>query len=155
MPATKLEYNGSVKDGKITLPKRLRAEVVASFEGELIRVVFERKKKVRTPSQNSYYWAVIVPMILDEMINLGYDEFQSGNKDHLQIVHEYLKNKFLPAKEVPDVNGVAIKLPPSSKNISTVEFMEFIDSVCKWAAECLNLRIPEPNEQLDFFDHEQ
>ena len=68
MPATKLEYNGSVKDGKITLPKRLRAEVVASFEGKQIRVVFERKKKVRTPSQNSYYWAVIVPMILGTKI---------------------------------------------------------------------------------------
>lgn len=155
MAATKLEYNGSVKDGKITLPKRLRAEVVASFEGKQIRVVFERKKKVRTPSQNSYYWAVIVPMILDEMINLGNEGLQSGNEEDLKMIHDFLKDRFLKPIVVADANGVEMKMKPSTKTLSTVEFMEFIEDICRWAAESLHLNIPQPGEQTELFDHEQ
>jgi hypothetical protein len=62
-----------------------------------------------------------------------------------------LKERFLPAKEVVDADGVAIKLPPSTKNLSTVEFMEYLDKVCQFAAERLQLVIPEPQTQGEFW----
>ncbi len=150
MPERKLEYYGSVKDGKITLPKRLRKEVIAAFEGKQIHVVFERKKKVRTDSQNAYYWAVVIPLIMEEFINLGHD-FQMGNKEDLQVTHDYLKSRFIKGKLICDANGVELQMPPSTKSLSTVEFADYIDNVCRWAAEALNLVIPQPSEQLEFF----
>ena len=45
MKETRLEYTGQVKDGKITLPKRLRGEVCQAFEGRSIQVVFTRKRR--------------------------------------------------------------------------------------------------------------
>ena len=150
MPTPKLIYNGTVKDGKITLPKRLRKEVVASFEGKSIQVTFERKKKVRSDSQNAYYWAVVVPTILDALIDLGY-EFQSGNHEHLNQVHEFLKNRFLEPIQGADANAVELTLPPSTKRLGTVEFMDYIDNICRWAGESLHLVIPQPGEQISIF----
>ena len=150
MKENRLEYFGHVKDGKITLPKRLRGEVCQAFEGRNIQVVFTRKRKARSSLQNAYYWAVVVPMILEEFINLGHD-LQAGNAEHIEAVHGFLKARFLTGKTICDANQVEINLPPTTRDLSTVDFMDYLDNVCRWAAESLNLTIPEPNEQTSLF----
>ena len=93
-------------------------------------------------------------MILDEMINLGNEGLQSGNEEDLKMIHDFLKDRFLKPIVVADANGVEMKMKPSTKTLSTVEFMEFIDDICRWAAESLHLNIPQPGEQTELFDHE-
>jgi len=148
---SELTYHGKVSRSKeITLPKKIRKEVGEMFAGKQIEVVFRRKKKHRTPSQNAYYWAVVVPLILEEFVNLGND-LQVGNKEHIDLIHDMLKGMFLEAKEVVDADGVAIKLPPTTKDLSTVQFMEYLEKVCQFAAERLQLVIPEPETQGEFW----
>ncbi len=148
---TELTYYGKVSESEeTTLPKRIRKEVGKMFAGKQIEVVFRRKKKHRTPSQNAYYWAVVIPLILEEFVNLGND-LQVGNKEHIELVHDMLKGMFLEAKEVVDADGVAIKLPPTTKDLTTVQFMEYLEKVCQFAAERLQLVIPEPETQGEFW----
>ncbi len=149
---TELTYSGKVSESEeITLPKRMRREIGRTFRGKQIEVIVRRKKKRRTLSQNAYYFAVVVPLILEEFVNLGND-LQVGNKEHLEWIHNMLKERFLPPKEVRDADGVMIKLPPSTKDLSTSEFMEYLEKVCQFAAERLQLAIPQPNEQTRIFE---
>ena len=149
---TKLSYYGKVKNGRIELPrKRLSKEVVSAFDGHGIEVIFQRKRKRRSSQQNRYYWAVVVPMILNAFIDLGHD-LQSGNAEHQEMIHGFLKERFLDnGIEIADANGEVVRGPSSTTYCTTVEFMEYLDRVVQWAAEALYISIPEPNEQLEAF----
>ena len=148
----KLSYYGRVKNGKIELPKkRFKAEVVSAFEGRRIEVIVQRKRNYRSSPQNRYYFGVVVPIILNAFIDLGHD-LQSGKKAHVEMIHEFLKERFLDNGErIADANGEEIVLPPTTTKCSTVEFMEYLDRITMWAAESLHIAIPEPNEQLRAF----
>lgn len=155
MTDTTLTYQGNIKEGNITLPKRLRKEVVAAFDGREIEVIFKRKRKRRSTAQNSYYWGCVIPAIVHAMIDLGNDALQIGNTEHGELVHEFLKNKLLDnGEEIMGIEGLIFKLPPSTKKCTTVEFDEYMDKVRRWAAENLNISIPEPNEQVEMFEPE-
>lgn len=155
MTDTTLTYQGHIKDGEITLPKRLRKEVTATFEGKEIEVIFRRKRKRRSSQQNRFYWSVVIPEIVRGMIDLGNEALQQGNTEHGELVHEYLKHNLLDnGEEVQGVEGIIIKLPPSTTKCTTVDFMDFIERVRMWAADNLGLAIPEPNEQVEMFEPE-
>lgn len=148
----KLSYYGKVKGGKITLPrKRLQKEVASTFEGHGIEVIFQRKRNRRSSQQNRYYHGVVIPMVLNAFIDLGHD-LQSGNAGHHEMIHEILKERFLDnGIELSDANGEVIEGPCSTTRCTTVDFMEYLERIAQWAAEALNIVIPEPNEQLEAF----
>lgn len=150
---TILSYYGKVSAGKIELPKkRFQKEVVQAFDGHGIEVIVKRKRKHRSTPQNNYYWGVVVPMVLDAFIDLGND-LQSGNKQHIQLVHEFLKDRFLDnGPSLVDANAEQCKGPSSTTYCTTVDFMEYLDRITQWAAEALNISIPAPNEQAEIWD---
>lgn len=152
MTDIKLTYQGSVKDGTIKLPQRLRKEVAGAFDGKQIEVTFKRKRKRRSNQQNAYYWGVMIPAIVEAMIDLGNDALQTGNTEHIDAVHYFLKKKFLTnGTEVFGVDSDCIQLVGSTTLCTTTEFMEYIGKIQQWAAEFLNIYIPDPNEQLSVF----
>jgi hypothetical protein len=91
-------------------------------------VVIKRHEKQRSNPQNKYYWKIVVGMIADET-GLTPDE-----------THEALKMKFLPKHHdlLPTVK--------STTKLSTIEFQAYIAEIVMWAAEFLQLVIPDPNE---------
>lgn len=91
-------------------------------------VVIKKHEKQRSNPQNKYYWAVVCRMIADET-GLTPDE-----------AHEALKIKFLPKHHdlLPTVK--------STTKLSTIEFQAYIAEITMWAAEFLQLIIPDPNE---------
>lgn len=148
----KLIYQGNVKDGVISLPKRLRKEVVQAFEGKYIQVVFKRKRKRRSDPQNRFYWGVVIPEIIQGMIELGNNDLQLGNSSHAEMIHEFLKSELLDnGEEIILAGGELKKLPPSTTTTTTTEFMEYLDKVNKWAGEFLGITIPHPSEQTEMF----
>jgi hypothetical protein len=62
------------------------------------------------------------------------------------MTHEMLKLKFLKrySKSTQDQEILVIG---STRKLSTVEFMEYLELVGKWASEYLNIVIPEPNAE--------
>jgi hypothetical protein len=101
---------------------------------------FENKNK-RSHSQNSYYWAVVIPIILEQLRYAGYDEIKTPND-----VHEILKYKFL-RKQIPNDQGEFVEMLGSTAQLSKKEFGEYIDAICKWVGESFSINIPGPGSQ--------
>ena len=151
---TTLTYHGKVTDGKLSMHDSTRAklskEVGQAFDGADIVLTIKKRKRTRSNPQNAYYWSVVIPMLIDGFVDAGNHGLQSGNAEHQQWMHEEMKKLHLNnGLEVEDANGGAYTLPSSTKNCSTLEFMEYIQAIQKWAAECLSISIPDPNEQRE------
>lgn len=144
-------YSAIDQEGRISVPRRMEHEVGKKFRGQKVEIIFRKKKKHRSTEQNRYYWGVVVPCVLDAFIELGND-LQAGNKEHIELIHDFLKRRCLPARHVCDAHGVEIELTPSTADLSTTEMMEYIERVCLFAAESLNVAIPQPNEQTRIFE---
>lgn len=134
-----LPYYGSVtEDGALKLPgAKIRSEVRV-FAGKEIEVIFRLKKKHRSDPQNRYYWGVVV-----EMIRAGMKEM--GDTVTPDQVHEFLKWRFLRVSKIDESTGeVLYEYAGSTAKLKTVEFSEYIEKCCQFAAEMLGVSIPLP-----------
>ncbi len=109
----------------------------------LVTVKDMRKRSV---PQNSYYWGVVVPMVRKGLYDAGYDEVTT-NED----AHEVLKHIHLRKRIVSKQTGDVIDISDSSAKLSIPQFNEYIEAICKWASEFLNVVIPSPNEEIIAF----
>ena len=117
------EYNKSLPDGRY-------------------RVVIERANK-RSGQQNRYYWGLVIPMLTEAFKDLGHELSQ-------EETHEFLKAKFNSKQIHNEDTGEAIDLPLSTTRLSKFDFSEYIEKIQRFAAEFLNVVIPDPNTQLQF-----
>lgn len=141
---TELKYLASVtREGEIKTPSRFKPEVIELFKGKEIEIIVRKKRKYRSSEQNRYYWGIVIPYILRAFINLGND-LQEGKKDDIEVVHTFLKRRFLESRKICNANGELIELDPTTTGLTTFQFMEYVDNVVRWAAEDLNIVIPEP-----------
>lgn len=134
-------------DGTLSTGKRSEAhQAIKSFAGKRIRIKIERAFNKRSNSQNAYYWGVIVPILKEALIEIGYNEARSA-----EWVHDFVKVNFL-LDEKPDKDGVVRKVVRRTSGLSTSEFMDLISDLQQWAVENLGVIIPDPNEQIDMFN---
>lgn len=105
----------------------------------LIRI--ESTKK-RSSLQNSFYWAVVVPLVYEGLKSAGFDAVR--NKDD---AHEVLKSLFLKVKE--EKNGIVIEKVLSTAELKTVGFIEYLQNISIWAFDYLGVTIPEPGQTLE------
>ena len=146
-----LTYIGTVSPtGEIKLPKRLRTEVGKAFAGKDVIVTFARPKKTRSSEQNRYYWGVVVRMVCEGFQALG-NPVNPDNTEDAELVHTYLKQRFLEPIRVADANGEVHELGYSTTQLSTSQMMDYIAQVQQFAVEFLNIVIPEPGEQAQLW----
>ena len=147
-----LTYHGPVSDdGRINLPKRSRQEIGQAFAGQQVEVTIKKLRRTRSNEQNRYYWGVVVAMVLQALYDLGNQQLKPGHPDSANIVHEFLKQRFLPPVIACDAHGQELRLPPSTRKQSTVEMMDYVSEIQMWASEFLNIVIPDPGEQMEMF----
>lgn len=128
-------FTGTVSKGKFSpdLPGAFKV-AFCSHEGKKVTVTIDRFHQKRSNAQNKYWWAVPVALIAEKT---GYTTEQA----HAAIVNE------LHYELVNGKDGQALKMPKPTRNLSTVEFMELIDKVQKWATEFFDgLYIPDPGQ---------
>lgn len=144
-----LSYFGRVENGELTLPRRMRKEILSAFEGKAIEVIIRKKKKHRSTQQNRYYWGVIVELIKNYLQEVDPQVIWTPEK-----VHEIIKFKFLRCQKVnSDTAEIEFEYTRSTTDLSTSEFMDLIAQIQQWSAETFDLYIPDPNEQGVFFDN--
>jgi hypothetical protein len=102
-----------------------------TFMGKEFQIIARKKRKPRSLDQNSYYWGVVLNLICE---HTGY------TPDEL---HEALKRKFLTKR-----NEHGLEFVESSANLTTTGMMEYLDNVIKFAAEELDVVIPDPDGVL-------
>ena len=103
-------------------------------------VSIKRIRKNRSNSQNGWLWGCIYPMLLDALIDVGWDEFTN-----LEQVHEFCKMKFTTETIVNKHTGEIVTIPHSTKAMNTTEFSSYTDKIREFASEYLNTEIPDPN----------
>lgn len=144
----KYSYTGSILNGKLHLSDKQRGQMSEDISrmksGKLVEIVL-RPLPIRSNAQNAYMWSVIIPEITAELKRLGHEV----NND---LTHELLKAKFNPKHVRNEDAEVIAEYGGSTTEMTTRDFMEYIDRIIKWAAESLSLVIPLPNEQtkIDF-----
>jgi hypothetical protein len=114
--------------------------------GQHYRVIIKDARSRSLP-QNAYYWAVVVPMVRKALYDLGYDEV----KDNMDA-HEVLKHLHLRKRIVSKQTGDVIDIAGSSASLTISEFNEYIENICRWASQNLDLVIPSPNQQMKDFE---
>ena len=113
-------------------PARFKQHLLP-LKGKIVEITAERQSRRRSNEQNCYYWGVVLKMIADYCGYFGRDEMES--------LHAELCRRFIPGPR----HG-RLQLPKRTSGLSTVEMNEYMESIRVWAANELNLYIPEPNE---------
>lgn len=140
-----LSYTAKVdQDGIIQglARKKLAKELKGSFAGMSIEILIHRKKKHRSVQQNRTYWLYCT--MLSEETGFTKDE-----------IHAVLKQKFLKTEKVHEDSGQVFEYVRSTSELSTVEFMDYIAQIQQFAAEDLNVVLPDPGTQMDLMIHSQ
>ncbi len=145
-----MKFNASIKpDGSLKIKNRkLFDDHMKSLAGEKdrdVEVEVKRKRKYRSVFQNAYYFGVVLHMVCERLKELGHET----DKD---TAHEFLKSRFLFTELQDEKTGEIIKIPRKTSSLSTSEFMDYLEDVKRFAAEVLDIYIPEPNEQVSIFD---
>jgi hypothetical protein len=133
-----------IKGGRIRNGEAFREEFKHLRDGNYKITV----KDIRTRSlpQNAYYWGVVVPMVKKGLYDEGFDEVKT-NED----AHEVLKLLHLKKQFVSKSTGDVIEFGGSTAELNVPGFNDYIERICRWAAEYLGIAIPSPNEQYGDF----
>jgi len=142
----KLTVIGKVDDeGRLILPQRNAfAKDLAVFKGKDVVVTVEQKTKKRSVEQNRYYWGVVIPIVKQGLIDVGY-------RMTTEMTHDFLRDKFCIKEIVNEITGEVITTKGKTSDMSTSQMMDYFAQITQWSAEWLNIQIPEPEEQLKIF----
>jgi hypothetical protein len=99
-----------------------------------VRIVVKQQRPQRSSRQNNYYWGVLLPTLLAD------HRFKKWTDEQL---HAALKEKFL--SHLDPVTGLMVI--GSTTDNDTLEQESYHDRIKQWAAETLDVYIPDPNEQ--------
>lgn len=123
-------FKGQVNEGKLTIDK---AGELRTYLGGLgnVRIVLtvEKERRKRSNQQNRWYWGCILQLISEH----------TGEEP--EDLHEALKAHFAKKKVVGN-----IIVPSSTRYLDTIDFAEYCEKVRRWAAEELNINIPDPDQ---------
>ena len=132
--------SAQVKGGKLLIRNRraFDEQIALLREGWELEVLVKRQRATRSQQANRYYWGVVVEMLHE---HTGYTP---------EEVHELLKMRFIPKRlAVCNGNGVVqdeFVLGGSTREMDTEEFGAYVEEICQWAAQDLDLIIPDPEQ---------
>lgn len=138
----KLAADCRIKQGKLEFKQRssFLTDLSAFPDGDYV-ITIEKAKKKRSIEQNRYYFGVVIPIVKQGLIDAGYRITTEGT-------HEFLKSEFNVVELVNEHSGEIIKTIGSTSEMTTSKMMDYFAKITEWAAEFLNVQIPQPGEQI-------
>ena len=148
-----MNFIAKIRDGRIIPEEPLVVnDKLKSFHEKDVDISI-KKTNSRSNPQNRYYWGVIVHMIKERFQELGYT--RTDINDHevstpltRDDVHLFLRNEFLRDDLVSADAEIIGTLAKSTKDLSTDEFVKYLDNVRNWAADALEIQIPDPEVKI-------
>lgn len=129
---------GHIQDGILKISNRrfFDADLKTMSDGD-VAVTIERKSRKRSNQQNRYYFGVIVPLCKRGFNDLGHE---LNDED----THTFLKSKFNPKDVLFEDTREVFTFGGSTTEMDTVDFMLYVEKIQQFAAEILNVIIPDP-----------
>ena len=109
-------------------------------EDGIYLVEVKKVRKPRSNDQNAWLWGCIYPLLLDAMIDAGW-EFTNTEQ-----LHEFFKAQMTADEVVNRETGEIVKFPSSTSSMSTVDFSAYCEKLREYAREYLNVEIPDPDK---------
>jgi hypothetical protein len=127
--------------------KDMETEIAALPDGRYT-IEIKKYRKNKSHEQLGYYFSCVLPMFLSAAVEQGWE---------LTTVEEcdaWLKSMFAERDLINRNTAEIVKIPALKRNMSTTDFMVFVDQVRNYCAEYLGVYIPEPEKQteIDFKD---
>jgi hypothetical protein len=121
------------------------AAVAELRDGWQVELTVKRLRATRSQAQNQFYWGVVVQLLSE---HTGYTPDE---------IHDLCKCKFIPKRlAICDGNGVIqdeIVLGGSTRKMNAIEFGEYLDNIKTWAAESLDIVMPDPDQDVVNHSH--
>jgi hypothetical protein len=112
-------------------------QAMREFAGKPVELTVRQKRNRRSDRQNAWYWGQVLHLIAEHTGHMP------------EELHEYCKARFIPKRlAICDGNGVVLDervVGGSTGKLSTVEMADYCEAVRQWAAEDLNVVIPDPD----------
>lgn len=106
----------------------------------IYRLEITRVRKPRTMDQNGWLWGCIYPMLLDALLDAGW-EFTNCEE-----VHEYFKNMLTAKQVVNKYTAEVVTFPGSTATMDTVAFSSYCEKLREYGSEYLGIDIPDPDK---------
>jgi len=131
------KFRAKIQAGRIKLypgEKLYYDHVLQTLEGQTVHVAIGKVKGLRTEQQMRYYFGVVVKLIVDH------------TGDDTDSVHDFLKDKFAPKKSITLHNETRV-VPGCTHDLFKENFFEeYVDKIRQWAAQELEIVIPDPQQ---------
>lgn len=133
-------FTGRITAGKL----HVRGWKALDLRDGEVTVTVERKHATRSLDQNAYYFGVCLRLIAE---HTGYT---------VDEVHDWAKARFIPKHvAICDKNGEVkddLVIGGTTTRLNRVQFYEYVEAIRKFAAEELDVIIPDPDPA--YRDHE-
>lgn len=127
-----------IRGGELILPKGNFVEKVKAYPDGLVSVTVEAPGHKRTSEQNRYWWGVCLERICEhEAKRLGLAKPLPKDPVHYQLL-----GIFGPTRFTTSLGPVH----PTSSQMTTAEFSEWVEKIKAHYAAEEGLHIPEPHE---------
>ncbi len=103
-------------------------------------ITIKKVRKPRSNDQNAWLWGCIYPLLLDALIDAGY-EFTDTEQ-----VHEFFKSQFTIDRVINKHTGEIIEFPRSTSQMDTVTFSTYCEKLREYGEEYLDVEIPDPDK---------
>ena len=135
---------GSVKAGKLKISYRDKfMESIKNLSDGRVEVKVRRLYKQRSTMQNAYYWGCLLQEFVD-----GYED-TTGEKITKEQAHQLLKSEFNYTEMVNQKTGEVKRIAKSTSELTTTEFMDYIEYCIRFIAEWFGRTVAEPGEQKE------
>lgn len=115
--------------------KRAFMQVVGSWRGT-IKVTWKACRPIRSWTANKYYFAGVVEPFREYLIETGESPYIDN-----EYAHETLKLAILQTREQVLPGGKVLRLPPTTKDMDTVQFNEYTELAIAFLAEFCNIAV--------------
>lgn len=137
-----LRLPAKIIDGRLVFTNREWVKMqIATLANADVEVVIRKPFRPVSKKQRGYYFGCVLPLVLDGLIDMGYDEVDDINDAH-EIIKELFFKKTIFNKKLEQLEMVI-----SITQANITEFEERMIKVRSWAQEYLGIIIPLPGTQ--------
>ena len=140
---SKITLAVQINNGKFSSNINIIDDILNAYEGHTIDITFKRRSNKRSNNQNSYYWAVIVPITRNCIKN------EWGEIWSLEKAHEFLKNNCNYEEIINEDSGEILRRVKSTTENDTKNQEDFHEKCRRLVKDFFNTQIPLPNEDLE------
>lgn len=137
----KAKINSKVVNGKLAINRSLIAKTIKLLEGEEVTITIEKKFNKRSNNQNAFYWGVLIPIICELLQDATGIYFSSDE------AHDVLKSNCNFKELISEATGEVTKIPITTTELTTLEWLQFIEKVEHFVFDYFSVILPKPDDQ--------